>query len=173
CKSFKPLPSFGVTPAPAPARPVRLEVSLTRSVSRLSISHSLYNCTRMTAVIAPSASGTNRILAFRRHEMSKLANAVRMKPTPRIQNDLRAPARPTKKPALTLTPTISRRPIQICGVCSGASPRPTFTTKAVASESIKPARQTAQVKTPAANDKSRELANDFQVNVFNLELPGT
>src|SRR6185436_13095632 len=102
---------------------------------------------------------------FNRHEMSRLAMAVRIKPTPRIQNDLRAPARPTKYPALILMPTISNRPIHICG-CSGVSPRPTLMTKAASSESISPARQTAQVNTPAANDKSRELTRDFQVKVF-------
>lgn len=39
-------------------------------------------------------------------------------------------------------------------------------TKAACNESIKPARQIAQVAAPAANDKSSELSNDFQVNVF-------
>ena len=124
-------------------------------------------------MVAPNARGANNILTFNDHEISKLAIAVRMKPTPRTQNDRRAPARPTKNPALMLTPTISKSPIQICGVCSGVSPRATFTTKAVSSESIRPARQTAQVIAPAANDKSRELTNDFQVKVFNFGLSGT
>ena len=120
----------------------------------------------MTAVVAPRARGANIMLTFNSQETSKLAIAVRMKPTPRTQNDCRAPARPTKNPAIMLTPTISISPIQICGVCSGVSPRVTFTTKAVARESIRPARQTAQINVPAANDRNKEIASDFQVKVF-------
>src|SRR5436190_17470982 len=119
--------------------------------------------------MTPNASGAKRITTFKRHETSKLASAVSRKPAPRIQNERRAPARPTKKPALTLTPTISRKPSHICGVCSGASPRATSTTNAVSSESISPARQTAHVTAPAVNEKSRELTRDFQVNVFNFD----
>ena len=113
------------------------------------------------------------MLTFNNQETSKLAIAVRMKPTPRTQNDRRAPARPTKNPAMTLTPTISSSPIQVCGVCNGDSPRLTFTTKAVCSESMRPARQTAQAKAPAAKDKSKELASDFQVKVFKFRVSGT
>jgi hypothetical protein len=38
---------------------------------------------------------------------------------------------------------------------------------------MSPARQTAHIAAPAANDKSRELTNDFQVKVFKFGLSGT
>jgi hypothetical protein len=94
---------------------------------------------------------------------------VPRKPRPRIQNDLRAPARLTRKPALTLTPTINKKPSQGCGVCRGVSPRATFTTNAVCNESIRPARHTAHVATPAMNASRTETSRDFQENVFNFE----
>src|SRR5438093_355750 len=120
----------------------------------------------MTELAAPSAKGANKISTFKNREVIRLAAAVKRNPRPRIQNDLRAPARLTKKPALMLTTTISSKPSHVCGVCSGVSPRPTLTTNAACSESLRPARQTAHVATPATKDKMSEVNSDFQVNVF-------
>src|SRR5262249_50188329 len=77
-------------------------------------------------------------------------------------------ARLTRKPALTLTPTINIRPSQVCGACKGESPRATLTTKTLCSESINPARQIAHVTPPANRASTRETTRDFQVKAFNF-----
>src|SRR6266851_10039083 len=98
--------------------------------------------------------------------MIKLAAAVVRNPRPRIRNERRAPARLTKNPALVLMATMRRSPSQVCGDWSGASPLPTFTTKAACSESIKPARQTAHVAAPAIKARPIETKSDFHEKVF-------
>ena len=119
----------------------------------------------------PVASGTKRISTCKKAETRRLAPAVSRKPMPKSQNERRAPARATRNPALMLAPTIKSRPIPVCGVWS-ASPCRALMMKAACIESIRPARQTAQVTRPAANDKSSEINNDFQVNVFKTGRSG-
>src|SRR5437870_7336154 len=101
-------------------------------------------------------------------EVSRLAAHIARKPTPRITNDRRAPARLTKNPALVLIATISSKPNHGCGAWSGASPRTTLTTKPAWSESIKPARQIAHVAAPARKASPSEMSSDFQENVFKV-----
>src|ERR1051326_8393040 len=84
-----------------------------------------------------------------------------------MKNERRAPTRPTKKPAQALIVTINKSASHVCGDCSGASPRATFTTNAAAIESIRPARHTAHAVTPANNARPTDTSKDFQVNVFN------
>src|SRR5205807_374474 len=105
-------------------------------------------------------------------ETSKLAANVARNPRPRIKNDLRAPTRPTKKPALALIVTIRSRPTHVCGLCRGASPLATFTTNAACSESIRPARQTTHASTPASKARLTDTTNDFQENVFKVGARG-
>src|SRR2546427_1550232 len=116
--------------------------------------------------MAPSACGANRMSIFKNREASRLAAAAVRKPRPRIQNDRRAPRRLTKSPALMLTQTISIKPSHVWGVCNGVSSRLALTTKAARRESIIPARQTAHIAAPAANDRSKDRNSDLEVNVF-------
>src|SRR5258706_7049837 len=103
---------------------------------------------------------------LRYFEVTRLAKAAVRKPTPRIRKDRRAPARLTIKPALVLIATIRRRATHVCGCWSGVSPRSTFTTNADCTESIKPARQIAQVTPPAKKARPSEAQNDLHENLF-------
>src|SRR5438046_2568674 len=104
--------------------------------------------------------------ALRYLEVSRLAKHITRKPRLRIKKERRAPVRLTKNPALVLIVTMRSKPSQGSGDCSGACPRPTLTTKAACSESIKPARQMAHVTAPARKASPNEINKDFQENVF-------
>jgi hypothetical protein len=110
--------------------------------------------------------GANRMSILRYRDVIKLAAAVARKPIPRIKNERRAPARLTKNPALVLMATMRSRPSHGCGDWSGDSPRVTFTTNAACRESIRPARQIAQVAAPAEKARLSETISDFHENVF-------
>src|SRR5439155_75463 len=112
--------------------------------------------------------GANKMSILRYREVIKLASAVARKPEPRIKNERRAPARLTIKPALVLMATIRSSPVHVWGDWSGTSPRPTFTTKAACSESIRPARQTAHVAAPAKKARPSDPSSALQENVFKV-----
>src|SRR5437868_15099711 len=104
--------------------------------------------------------------------MSRLAVAIARKPKPRIRKERRAPARATKKPALTLIATIRSSPSHGCGDCNGVSPRATPMTNAACRESINPARQKAHAAAPARKASPRETNSDFQENLFKALIEG-